>query len=95
MVDEKVETYTSLGAKFKVGVNIGGVGLGIDAKADIARKVAKWDFENGTYEESYGGKGEAKAAFGPIAVGGKVEVDTELNAKVSGKIKVLDTVTVQ
>jgi hypothetical protein len=95
MVNEKLETYISAGMKLKVGVNIGGASIGIDAKADVARKVAKWDFENGTYEESYGGKGEAKAAFGPIAVGGEVEVDTELNAKATGKITVGDLITYQ
>jgi hypothetical protein len=95
MVDNKLETSTSFGAKLKVGVKIGGVGVDIEAKADVARKVARWDFDNGTYEESYGGKGEAKAALGPIAAGGEVEVDTALNAKATGKITVADLITYQ
>ena len=95
MVDNKLETSLSLGAKLKVGVKIGGYGVDIEAKADVIRKVAQWDFDNGTYEESYGGKGEAKAAFGPIAAGGEVEVDTALNAKATVKITVGDMVTVQ
>lgn len=95
MVDNKLETSLSLGAKLKVGVKIGGYGVDLEAKADVARKVAQWDFDNGTYEESYGGKGEVKAAFGPIAAGGEVEVDTALNAKATGKITVGDMVTIQ
>ena len=86
MVDNKLETSTSLGAKLKLGVKIGGYGVDIEAKADVIRKVAQWDFDNGTYEESWGGKGEAKAAFGPIAAGGEVEVDTALTAKATGKV---------
>jgi len=95
MVDNKLETSLSLGAKLKVGVKIGGYGVDVEAKADVARKVAQWDFDNGTYEESYGGKGEAKAAFGPIAAGGEVEVDAALNAKATLKITVGDMATIQ
>jgi hypothetical protein len=86
VVDNKLETSTSLGAKLKVGMEIGGFGVDIEGKADVIRKVAERDFDNGTYEESWGGKGEAKVAFGPIAAGGAVEMDTALNAKATGKI---------
>jgi tetratricopeptide (TPR) repeat protein len=93
-VNEKLETYISVGAKFDVGVKIGGINLGkIDARVDTARRVSSWDFLNGTYAESYGAKGEAKFGVGSFTVGGEVELDTELNAKATGKITAGDKFT--
>ena len=91
---EQLETYISVGAKFDVGVKIGGINLGkIDVKVETARRVAKWDFVNDTYSESYGAKGEAKFGVGSFAAGGEVELDTELNAKATGKITAGDKFT--
>lgn len=95
LVDEILETYTGVGAKLQVGVNIGGMDASIEAKGDFVRRTAKWDFGKGTYEETDSAKGEVKGAFGPLSASGEMEVDTALNAKVAGKITAGDTFTYQ
>ncbi len=84
-----LETYTGAGAKFEIGVNIAGAELKAEAKGDFIRKTAKWDFANGTYEESYGAKGEIKVtAADMLSVGGEMTVNTQLEAKIAGKIQI-------
>lgn len=95
MLNETLETYVGVGVKLKMGVNIGGMGAEVEAKGDFARRMAKWDFEKGTYEESYGAKAEGKGAFGAVSAGGEVELNTQLEAKAVGKITAGDMLTVQ
>lgn len=84
-----METYTGVGAKFEIGVNVAGAELKTEAKGDFIRKTAKWDFANGTYEESYGAKGEIKVtAADLLSVGGEMTVNTQIEAKIAGKIQI-------
>ena len=53
------------------------------------------DFANGKCEESYGAKGEVKAGAGFVSAGAEVQINSQLEAKVAGKISGLDTITVQ
>ncbi len=86
MVDEKMETYTGVGAKFELGIKVAGVGLKAEGKGDIARKWTKWDFQNGTYEEGYSAKAEGSMGVGATSVSGEIEIDPQLNAKGSASI---------
>lgn len=95
MLNETMETYVGVGARLKVGVNVGGMGGTVEANVDFARKNTKWDFSSGKYEESYSAVGEAKAAFGNVSASGEVELDTQLNAKTTSKINVADTFSIQ
>lgn len=93
--ENTLETYTGVGAKLEVGVNVAGMELKAEVKGDFARKTARWDFTNGTYTESYEAKGEAKAGAGFVSVSGEVSVNTQLEAKTSSKVTFGDTVTLQ
>jgi hypothetical protein len=84
--EEKFETYTGLGGKLEVGVDICGAEAKLEAKGDFYRRTATWDLKNGTYSETDSAKGEAKASLGPLSAGAEVELDTQLNAKITGKI---------
>jgi hypothetical protein len=86
MVDETMETYTGVGAKFEVGVKVAGVGLKAEGKGDFARKWTKWDFQNGTYQEGYGAKAEGSLGIGAVSLSGEAEIDTQLNAKGSASL---------
>ncbi len=81
LVDATMETYVGVGSKFTVGVNVAGQKIGVEAKADFARKWTKWDFVNGTYEEGYNAKAGMSAEAGSFKAGGEVELDPQLNAK--------------
>jgi tetratricopeptide (TPR) repeat protein len=86
---QTMETYTGYGPKFQIGVNVAGLEIGAEGKFDIIRKTTKWDFTNGTYEESYGSKGEVKVkAADLLAAGGEMSINSQLEAKISGKIAV-------
>jgi hypothetical protein len=87
---QQLESYTGVGAKFKVGLNVAGVEMEVEAKGDFVRKTATWDFAKGTYEESYGAKGEAKAGVGMASVSGEFAVNTQLEAKVASKVSLGD-----
>jgi hypothetical protein len=52
-VDEKVDTYLGLKAKWDVGIKVGGAQLGGTAEAEFAGRTASWDFSNGKYCEGY------------------------------------------
>lgn len=93
--DNSLETYTGVGPKLQVGVNLAGLELKAEAEGQFIRKTARWDFDKGTYTESYGAKGEVKAGAGFFTVGGEVEVNTELEAKTTAKINLFDTATIQ
>ncbi|MEI6521483.1 MAG: tetratricopeptide repeat protein [bacterium] len=86
MVDETMETYTGVGAKFEVGVKVAGVGVKAEGKGDFARKWTKWDFQNGTYKEGYGAKAEGNLGIGAVSLSGEAEIDTQLNAKGSASL---------
>lgn len=83
---QTLESYTGVGGKLKVGVNVCGLDVGVEGKGDFIRKTAKWDFVSGKYEESYGAKGEVKVEAGAISASGEIQVNTELQAKAAGKI---------
>jgi hypothetical protein len=83
---QTLETYTGAGVKWKVGVNVAGLELEAEAKGDFIRKVAKWDLANGKYEESWGAVGEATAGAGLLKAGASIQVNTQLEAKLAGKI---------
>lgn len=81
MVNSTLETSTGLQAKGDFGVKVFGMGAKLEGKADFIKKTCQWDFENGTYKESYGGKVEGKATLGPAALSGEVGIDSQLVAK--------------
>ena len=93
--EEKFETYTGVGMKLEVGVNVCGVGAKAEAKGDFYRRTATWDLANGTYSETDSAKAEAKGSFGPLSAGGEFELDTQLNAKATGKVSFADTLNLQ
>jgi tetratricopeptide (TPR) repeat protein len=85
-IDGKLDTYTGVGGKFSIGLNVCGAGGKIEGKGDVFRKTAHFDFDNGTYSESYStATGEIKGSLGPATGSLKIDVDPELNANLSGK----------
>lgn len=52
-VDEKMETYVGLKAKWEVGVKVAGVDVGMSADGEFAKRTSSWDFLNGKYSEGY------------------------------------------
>jgi predicted Zn-dependent protease len=93
--NEKFQTYTATGMKLDVGVNICGVGGKVQAGGEAWRRTATWDLKNGTYSETDTAKAEAKATLGPLSAAGEVQLDTQLNAKVTSKLSLLGTATTQ
>lgn len=93
--EEKFETYTGFGGKLDVGVNICGVGAKLEAGGEVYRRTATWDLKNGTYTETDSGKIEATGSFGPLSAGGEFQLDSQLTAKVTTKVSVMGTATVQ
>ncbi len=92
---QELETRTGLAAKARVGVNLFGAKLGVDAKGEFIGKTATWDFEKGTYSESYGAKSEVSIEAGGLTVSGEASINTQLEAKLAGKILLNDTVGLQ
>jgi hypothetical protein len=92
--EQKFETYTAVGAKWKTGVNICGIEAKIEAAGDF-RRTATWDLSNGKYNETDGAKGEGKATLGKVSAGAEVQLDTQLNAKITGKVSFDDHATIQ
>lgn len=82
---DKLSTYTGIGMKLPIGVNIAGMGGKLELGAEAYRRTATWDFKNGTYEETDTAKGEANLKLGPMSAGGEVEVDSQLHVKVKAK----------
>ena len=93
--EQKFETYTSAGAKLEVGVNICGLGAKAEGGAEVWRRTATWDLANGKYYETDTAKAEAKGSFGPLSAGGEFQLDAQLNAKVTTKVSIMGTATVQ
>lgn len=94
--DEKFETYTGVGMKLEVGMNVCGLGGKLEAGGEAYRRTATWDLKNGTYAETDTAKVEATAKLGPfLSAGGEFQVDTQLNAKVSSKVSLMGTTTIQ
>lgn len=91
--DGTLESYISVSAKFTGSVHVFGVGAEVEGQVEVAKRTARWDFSKGTYEEntSIGAKVATKTGLGPIgSVTTEIEVDAELNSKVSGKMTVGD-----
>ena len=83
---DKLSTYTGLGMKLEVGVNVCGVGLGkLQVGGEAYRRTATWDFKNGTYSETESAKAEAAYKAGPLQLAGEFQLDSQLHAKVKGK----------
>jgi hypothetical protein len=83
---DKLSTYTGLGMKLEVGVNVCGAGLGkLQVGGEAYRRTATWDFKNGTYSETDTAKAEATYKAGPMQVGGEFTLDSQLHAKVKAK----------
>ena len=93
--EQKFESYSGVGLKLEVGVNVCGLGAKAEAKGDFYRRTATWDLKNGTYSESDSIKAEAKGSFGPLGAGAEVELDTQLNAKATGKLSFADTLNLE
>jgi hypothetical protein len=93
--EEKFETFTAVGMKLDVGVNICDVELGVEGEGDALRRTATWDLKNGKYSESTSVKAEAVGKFGPLYLGGEFELDTELNAKVTGKASIIGAANIE
>ncbi len=74
----KLDTYWAIQAKFKVGVQVGGVDLTAGGGAEFARQTSSWDFENGTYVEGFptpSGSVSLKAKAGSFDASGSVKYD--------------------
>ena len=95
VVDNTLESSSSILVKANVGVNICGFGAKVEEKMEFAKRTATWDLDNNTYKETNSAKGESKFIVGPVAVGGEVELDTELNAKTTSKLTVMEMYTIQ
>jgi hypothetical protein len=95
VVDNVLESSSSVMAKAHVGVNICGIGGMVEEKMEFVKRTATWDFDKNTYQETNGAKGESKFLAGPFGVSGEVELDTELNAKTASKFTVMEMFTVQ
>lgn len=92
-VDGTLESYISVSAKFTGSVHVLGVGSEVEGQVEVAKRTAKWDFGKGTYEEntSLGAKIVTKTGFSPVtSVTTEIEIDAELNSKVSGKMTLGD-----
>ncbi|MCE5324276.1 tetratricopeptide repeat protein [bacterium] len=85
MINSKLETSTGISAKAEVGIKVFGMGAKLESKVDIIKQTSQWDFENGTYKESYTSKAESKASLGPASMSAELEVDSQLVSK--GSIK--------
>ena len=83
---EKFETYTATGGKLDVGVNICGLEAKVEAGGETWRRTATWDLKNGTYQETDTAKAGVSGSVGPLSAGGEVQLDSQLNAKASGKV---------
>ncbi len=94
-VDNVLETSSGLTIKNKIGLNVCGVGGEVGAKVELYKRTATWNFDKNTYTETDGGSSEVKFKLGPATAGGKLEVDSELNAKATSKANFLDAFTVQ
>jgi hypothetical protein len=95
VVDNVLESSSSIAVKANVGVNICGFGAKVEEKMEFAKRTATWDLDNNTYKETNSAKGESKFIAGPVAVGGEVELDSELNAKTTSKFTLMDMYTIQ
>ena len=93
--EQKFESYTSAGLKLEVGLNICGMGAKVEAGGEAWRRTATWDLANGKYSESDTAKAGAKGSFGPVSAGGELQLDTQLNAKVSGQVSLMGTANIQ
>lgn len=93
--EEKFETYTAVGGKLEVGINICGAEAKIEGAADAYRRTATWDLAKGTYQETTTAKAGVTGSFGPVSAGGEFQLDTQLVAKVSGQVSVFGTVAAQ
>lgn len=93
--EQKFETYTATGMKLEVGVNICGMGAKLEAGGEAWRRTATWDLANGKYAETDTAKAGAKGSFGPVSAGGEFQLDSQLNAKVSGQVSLMGTANFQ
>jgi hypothetical protein len=85
-VNNKVETFNSIGPKNKFAISIGGKDLfKVETRMDIIRKTATWDFDKGTYKESYSSSSEVKAVLGSVTTGLKFKVDPSLHSSLESK----------
>jgi hypothetical protein len=92
-VDNILETSSGFTVKSKLGINICGIGGELGGKIESYKRTATWDFDNNTYKETDSASGELKFKLGPTTSSGKLELDTELNAKTTSKFGVGDSNT--
>ena len=87
VVNGTMETYSGASAKFDVGVNVCGLAAKAEEKVEYVAGYSKWDFEQGTFSDSFQptGKSTTKVGLGPAEVKGEVTVDAELHAKTASK----------
>jgi len=94
-VDNILETSSSVTLKANIGVNVCGIGGTLSEKVDFYKRTATWDLDNDKYVETNGAGSEGKLKIGPATFGGKVEMDSELNAKATSKFTLFGDFTVQ
>lgn len=87
--EQKFETFTGVGAKLDIGVNICGLGAKAEAGGEVWRRTATWDLMNGKYYETDTGKAAAKGSFGPVEAAGEFQLDAQLTAKVTGTVSLM------
>lgn len=85
-INSVMETSCGPGGKFELGVSVAGMDAKIEGSADAFRKSTRWDFENGTYAESWQvAKGEISGSLGPASAGLEMTLDAQLQAQASAK----------
>lgn len=52
-VDDKMETYVGMKAKWDFGIKIGAADLSATAEGEFSKMTSSWDFLNGKYSEGY------------------------------------------
>lgn len=89
-VDEKMETYVGMKAKWDFGIKIGAADLSATAEGEFSKMTSSWDFLNGKYSEGFPpptAKLNVGAKAGNFSLSGDLKYDAVKGASASAGAK--------